>query len=284
MIQITGRRGLAAWLFAVVTVLAALIAVRAAGGATAVLSFEQLVGGPAAGLGGLGAALPFGYAFAAGMLAAVNPCGFALLPAYLALYLGSADGTRGRGRRFLRAASVAATMSAAFVLSFGVAGLVIGAGGTFLGHGLPFLGLLVGVLLAAAGAYLLAGGKIYAALGDRLAARMAPAAAAGGLRAYAAYGLAYAAASLGCTLPIFLSVVGVAAATSGPLATVGQFLLYGAGMAVVVTALTFAAALFKTALLSRIRQVGAGLLEAITGVLLVLTGAYVTAYWVTLGF
>jgi cytochrome c biogenesis protein CcdA len=113
---------------------------------------------------------------------------------------------------------------------------------------------------------------------------MAPAAAAGGLRAYAAYGLAYAAASLGCALPIFLSVVGVAAASSGPLAAVGQFLLYGAGMALVVTVLTIAAALFKTTLLSQVRQAGAGLLDSVTGVLLVLTGAYVTAYWVTLGF
>ncbi|MGA7671260.1 MAG: hypothetical protein WBW04_12620, partial [Nitrolancea sp.] len=35
----------------------------------------------------LSIALPLGYAFGAGMVAAVNPCGFALLPAYLGLYL-----------------------------------------------------------------------------------------------------------------------------------------------------------------------------------------------------
>lgn len=283
MIGAAGRRGLAAWLFAVATLVAAPLVVRAAGGASAVLGVDQVLAGPTAGLGGLGSALPFGYAFAAGMLAAVNPCGFALLPAYLGLYLGSADGVAGRGRRLLRAAAVAATMSAAFVLSFGAVGLVIGAGGSFLGHALPFLGLAVGLLLAAAGAHLLSGGKIYATLGDRLAARMAPTAAGGGLRAYAAYGLAYAAASLGCTLPILLSVVGAAAA-SGPLAAIAQFLLYGAGMAFVVTALTLAAAFFKATLLNRVRVLGAGLLEAVTGVLLVLTGAYVTAYWITLGF
>src|SRR5215467_13151797 len=36
----------------------------------------------------LGAALPFGYAFGAGMLAAFNPCGFGLVPAYLGLHVG----------------------------------------------------------------------------------------------------------------------------------------------------------------------------------------------------
>ena len=39
----------------------------------------------------LGALLPFGFAFGAGIVAAVNPCGFAMLPAYLSLYLGTEE-------------------------------------------------------------------------------------------------------------------------------------------------------------------------------------------------
>ena len=31
---------------------------------------------------------PLGFAFSAGMVSAVNPCGFAMLPAYLGLFLG----------------------------------------------------------------------------------------------------------------------------------------------------------------------------------------------------
>src|SRR5262249_51802403 len=49
-------------------------------------------------LGTVGTALPLGYAFGAGMLAAVNPCGFALLPAYIGLYLGT-NTQREMGRR-----------------------------------------------------------------------------------------------------------------------------------------------------------------------------------------
>src|SRR5437762_1589490 len=71
----------------------------------------------------LGRALPFGYAFTAGMAAAVNPCGFALLPAYLGLYLGT-DGSARKGLRPLgRALVVGTTMTASFIALFGVAGL-----------------------------------------------------------------------------------------------------------------------------------------------------------------
>jgi cytochrome c biogenesis protein CcdA len=35
--------------------------------------------------------LPVGYALGAGMLATVNPCGFALLPAYISFHLGDAS-------------------------------------------------------------------------------------------------------------------------------------------------------------------------------------------------
>src|SRR5216684_7709181 len=58
---------------------------------------ESLASAAAGLLDRVGTGLPFGYAFAAGMVAAVNPCGFALLPAYVGLYLGSGDATRGLG-------------------------------------------------------------------------------------------------------------------------------------------------------------------------------------------
>ena len=35
--------------------------------------------------------LPFGYAFGAGMVATVSPCGIAMLPAYVSLYLGAQE-------------------------------------------------------------------------------------------------------------------------------------------------------------------------------------------------
>ena len=43
-------------------------------------------------LSGIGIWLPFGFAFGAGMVATVNPCGFVMLPAYLGMYVGDGQG------------------------------------------------------------------------------------------------------------------------------------------------------------------------------------------------
>ena len=52
---------------------------------------EALSGSSSSSLGNLGLLAPLGFAFATGMASAVNPCGFAMLPAYIGLYLGSND-------------------------------------------------------------------------------------------------------------------------------------------------------------------------------------------------
>jgi cytochrome c-type biogenesis protein len=91
----------------------------------------------------LAAVLPFGFAFGVGMVAAVNPCGFAMLPAYLSLYLGAHEedfGKRSSMSRLLRALLVGVVVSSGFVLLFGLAGLVISAGGTLLLDVMPTLG------------------------------------------------------------------------------------------------------------------------------------------------
>ncbi|MDP9437331.1 MAG: hypothetical protein M3P49_01055 [Actinomycetota bacterium] len=91
-------------------------------------------------LTGLGALLPFGFAFGAGIVAAVNPCGFAMLPAYLSLYLGSQkEGFEKRsavGRAF-RAVLIGGVVSLGFVLLFGLAGVVIAAGGSVILGSMP---------------------------------------------------------------------------------------------------------------------------------------------------
>ena len=65
---------------------------------------------------------PLSFALLAGIVAAFNPCGFALLPVYLSLFLATGDGAEGRGG-VLRALGVAAAVTAGFVVVFGAAGL-----------------------------------------------------------------------------------------------------------------------------------------------------------------
>jgi cytochrome c-type biogenesis protein len=126
----------------------------------------------------LAAVLPFGFAFGVGMVAAVNPCGFAMLPAYLSLYLGAEEnnfGKRSPMTRLLRALLVGATVSSGFVVLFGLAGLVISAGGSVLLEAMPSLGIVIGGVLVLMGLWMLVGGTLHAGAFERLSWRVATA-------------------------------------------------------------------------------------------------------------
>ena len=93
-------------LAALAVLVVAVAAAMAAGSAPTQLGFgESSASATSSFLAQLASGLPFGYAFAAGMVAAVNPCGFALLPGYLGLYLGTERGLDGLPRSLLRVAS-----------------------------------------------------------------------------------------------------------------------------------------------------------------------------------
>ena len=129
---------------------------------------------------------------------------------------------------------------------------------------------------------MLAGGTLYSSIGERMADRMQASVRQPGLRGYFAYGLAYGLASLSCTLPIFLAVVGSALAVKGLLAGMVQFVLYAAGMGLVISGLTLAVALFKHAALRSARRV-LPIVQPLSAVLLLIAGAYIVYYWLTLG-
>ncbi len=236
-------------------------------------------------LGSLASALPLGYAFGAGMVAAVNPCGFTLLPAYLGIYLGDAGARCEAGGvhpRLLRAAQVSATVTAGFVLLFGLAGLLLSAATAAVAAYFPWLGLAVGVTLVLASGRLLSGGSLYTSLGEEVAGRIGAGARRRSVRGYLAYGLAYGAASLSCTLPIFLAVVASALTVGGFFSGAFQFVLYGLGMGFVISALTLSTALAQQAAIKRMRRLGQ-YMQPVTAVLMLLAGAYIVYYWLTLG-
>jgi len=232
----------------------------------------------------LSTVLPLGFAFGAGMVSAANPCGFAMVPAYLGLYLGETGTTerrRNRSALLLRAILVASTVTLGFILLFGMVGIAIGAGARPLVRFFPWIGLGLGVLLALAGTWLLAGGSLYTVLAEKLAARMGNVRRQS-IRGYFAFGLAFGTASLSCTLPVFLTVVGTTL-TAGTLAySAGQFTLYGLGMGAVILALTLSIALFQGVLVTVVRR-AVPYVQPISSVLLFLAGAYLVYYWLTLG-
>jgi cytochrome c biogenesis protein CcdA len=180
-----------------------------------------------------------GLAVAAGILAAFNPCGFALLPAWAAYHLGHA----GQGEllgRLLAALRLGGLATSAFLVVFGVAGLLLSAGLAVLGAWLPWAGLLIGLTLAGFGALLLGRGHAPGLrIGRGYAVRPGSDARAG-----FGFGIAYAMTSLSCVLPVFLLTVGIAAGQPAAARLVG-FAGFAVGMGLVLSLVAIAAALLR---------------------------------------
>lgn len=237
---------------------------------------EGLSGRSGSGLESLGL---FGFTYAAGMVATVNPCGFAMLPAYLGLYLGATDAAS-TPSRLRQAVIVGLLVTAGTLLLFGSVGIVLSAGLTAIRSLIPWLGLIIGVALTFAGAWVMMGGKLSIGAFSRAAAHVGDARQTT-LRGYFLFGLSYGTASLSCTLPIFIAVVGFGTTTSF-LTAFGQFLLYGLGMGSVILVLTLGMAAFKGAMVGGLRK-ALPYIQPVSAAIMLLAGAYIVFYWLTLG-
>ena len=225
----------------------------------------------------------FGFTYAAGMVSTVNPCGFAMLPAYLGLYLGAADaagGVASTTSRIRQAIIVGLLVTSGVLLLFGTVGIVLSAGLTTIRSVIPWLGLIIGVVLTFAGAWVLLGGKLNIGAFSRAASHMGDARKTN-LRGYFLFGLSYGTASLSCTLPIFIAVVGFGTTTSF-LSALGQFVIYGLGMGTVILVLTLGMAVFKGTMVGGLRK-ALPYIQPVSAAIMLLAGAYIVFYWLTLG-
>ncbi len=209
-------------------------------------------------------------AMTAGLLAAVNPCGFAMLPAYLSLFV--LDDTTGRGQAVRRALTATTAMTLGFVAVFGLFGLVIAPFASGIQQHLPWVTLVAGMLLIAAGSWLLTGRSL-PALG------WSP--GTGSVRrsfgSILGFGAVYAIASLTCTIAPFLAVVVSSFRTGSMVDGIALYLAYALGMGLLVGTAALAVALARASLITRLRKTSA-LVPRIVGILLVLTGGYVAYY------
>ena len=241
---------------------------------------ESLSGGSSSRLSKIGF---LGFTFSAGMVSTVNPCGFAMLPAYLAIYLGAPDSREEPAKlifRFKQAFLVGTLISLGVMLLFGTVGVILAAGLTTVRSVIPWLGLAIGASLSFGGAWVLMGGKLNIGAISRAASRMGDAREVS-LKSYFLFGLSYGTASLSCTLPVFIAVVGFGTTTTF-LTSMGYFLLYGFGMGFVILTLTLIMSIFKIAMVGVPRRLFPHI-QPISAILMILAGSYIVYYWFTLG-
>lgn len=219
--------------------------------------------------------ISFAFALSAGVLAAFNPCAFAMLPSFLAYFLGTND-EHFKRLSWLQRVGIGVRagfgLVAGFVLMFLLAGLVFALLGSQLVKVVPWLALLIGLALIGFGLLTLLNRAPHITITnpvDTIEGR--------GMRALFLYGISYGIASLSCTLPIFLMVMSSVLTAGNLLSGIVPFLGYSSGMALVVIGLTLATALLKGALVQQTRRV-LPYVNRLSGLLLIAAGAYIVYF------
>jgi cytochrome c-type biogenesis protein len=251
-----------------------------------------------------------------GMVAAVNPCGVALLPAYLSYFLGvdsasqtelAPDGSNpvaapegfagprpsGAGSGSVAVAApegfagprpsgagsqVALALRVSLAVSAGFLAVFAVAGMAVRHTSLPVYEYVPWISLVIGLA--LIGLGIAMLFGFQLVVNL-PKLNRGGrqrtLRSMFLFGASYAVASIGCTLPIFLAAVAGTMARDSLIDGLIVFGIYGLGIGLVLGALTVSLALARHSVVNAFRASRA-YINGIAGALIVTAGAYVIYY------
>lgn len=224
-----------------------------------------------------GSSVPFSIALTAGGLAVINPCAFPLVPAFLSFYLGAEEERLPAApTRALQGLLVGALVAAGFLAVFAAVGLPLSLGLSAIADAVPWLGLATGAALVLIGVLAIAGVSVHLPASVQLRVRARRSRTAG---AMFVFGVGYGAASLGCTLPIFLALVGASLGA----AKLMIFAAYAVGMLLVLMALAVAVAFARQGITRFLRRLLPHV-GRIAGLLLVASGGYLFYYWYRLRF
>lgn len=217
-----------------------------------------------------------GLSFLKGLVAAVNPCAFVLLPTYLAFFLGSEAVRPGDQRSTVRRALlVSASVSAGFMAVFVSIGLLSEYVTRWIEENAKYFTLVIAIVFVIGGMVMLTGRKL------PISTPRLPFDRAGrSVGTMALYGVAYAVSSISCTLPLFITTMVGNGRRDGFGSGVLHVVAYGAGMALIVSALTVALAVANTSVLGALRR-GSQHVDRLAAALVVLSGLYLVYYfWV----
>ena len=216
----------------------------------------------------------FAYSFILGVMAAVNPCGFVLLPTYLVYYLGTELNREDENRTttLRRGLSVGMAVSSGFIGLFLIVGIISRAFTTVISENAKYAALVIGIALVAMGIAMLFGWKLPIAQPDVSMQRKRT------TWNMFLFGIVYAIASIGCTIGLLISVILGSINRHGFVSGVISIVLYGLGMGLLVTSLTVALAFARVGLVSTIKK-SFKWFDKVSAVFVVLTGLYLSWYW-----
>jgi cytochrome c biogenesis protein CcdA len=209
----------------------------------------------------------FTIAFVAGVFATFNPCGFAMLPAYLSLAILDAQKLTSRRTQIFKALKFSGLMGVGIVGVFAIFSLVIFPISTSIQKYLPYVTSFLGLLILLFGATLIFKGPVL--LKKIWSPNVPP---TGSWSTYILYGVTFALGSISCTIGPFLAVTSTALGAS-LVESLFTYVFYGLGFVATISILAIFTALSKDLLIKKIRGAG-GALEKFMGGLMALIGLY----------
>jgi cytochrome c biogenesis protein CcdA len=194
-----------------------------------------------------------GFAFSAGAVAFIKPCGFDMLPTYISYFVESntqqiitASNSRLISvRRLTRGGFVGLLVTAAFIATFGLAGIAISSLGIGIAKFLPWIAVCSGIVIIGIGVAKIFGrtininipsrrGLIYTTNSGNQSGKKPS------FVNFFLFGIGYSIASLSCTLPLFLLIVFQGLSAGGIKEGSIVFLTYALGMGIVMIAISVA--------------------------------------------
>ncbi|QNE45891.1 hypothetical protein F1C58_02510 [Glaciihabitans sp. INWT7] len=213
------------------------------------------------------------YAFTLGLIAAVNPCGFPLLPGYLAMF-ARRDLRTAPGHRAAAALIAGGGVTLGFIAVFATVGLLASVAAQWIIATAPWFMIGFGAALAVFGVAGLWGRH------PRISLPAVRFRSGTGVVSMAGFGVAYAVGSLTCAFPLFLAGVSGTFARLGLLPGIATFVAYGLGMGTLVTGLSLITVRAGGGISRRLRR-ASRLVPIVANILEATVGLYLVFYWVT---
>ncbi len=214
-------------------------------------------------------------AYGAGMLALASPCGFAMLPAFMAYNVAESSGNaRNSVQRLPSALAVGLGVGLGFAATFVAGGLLVSAGLRSLTDAVPWFGVVVGFVLVGIGVAMALGRRVSMRLGTGRFAQ----GSGGGRASTVTFGAAYASTQLACGMGSLLAVTGTGMAASSFAGTAAVFAAFGLGSLSLLLLLAVSTAMMSGVLVQRVRAI-APFVSRISGAVLALAGLYLVTYW-----
>ncbi len=209
------------------------------------------------------------FAFMAGIFAFLAPCSFPMLPSYVAYFLGFEDEEREKGiiKSGLTGLYFGLLTTAGFLIFFAVIGLALLPISPIIRRNLAVVSAVVAGALIILGILMLLGKDPYMTLPVKAPEKKGPI-------NFFLFGVLYAAASLGCSLPMFLSAVLSGFRTSGALGSLLILTIYAAGMGALMVPVAVATSISKDVVVERLRA-NVGLIKKLGALVLIIMGIYI---------